>query len=836
MGSILGKRIVDLKVYWKIRKSLQRYRLFYSSKKYELKDRAKTSLLDLGALFRTLKTTVKSLMIAGVISGLLFQANNIFAPLLVAAGWKVPDDGDYVTFLSAVAGIGGVFIGLYYAALTSVGSAIYAKVPNSIRLLLAKERSGSVYMRYLSTLTLICVILIACRVVGLPRLIVAVPLIAVLAGVGIVAFVKLGRTAFNLFDPTALSHHVFEDFNKAVLIVMAGSPHWTDPSFQHHARKIAWDSLETLRLLLDITIREVHQNGRPLTRLTCQILIFLSAYEGFKKKIPSDSHWYPQRYKHRDWYSTVGHTVMIAHKTGTKLQPDMTRSQHWVEKHLHPDILRTLEITVAQGKYSDAITLISHLNLYIDTLVACGSLNKAFDFANEVSDTVMASIKVQAPMSPKLKDLEVLSIVETIASLPVTIALSLTKHVELKNLQSLTESLDAISWKSRKSLYSIDLPVYLLPQGEWLFSRLAIESRAEGRMISPRWYLQDIMNLGFSKVVADLISSFTSRAIEFYTRLSEEFSGHETRWLKACVHSSEYEFWHKAERTQNALTQSWQALMDARSLVDPPWPSIETVEITKAVAERRNKLIVSIAGQAKLLLTETAEEFPDYSGQFCFITGEAFLDSLCKNDTDLSNAIFQTYMLACIARFERLKPPVGVAAGLEDSFRIAGACLLDLMELSGYAILLSEFHQNKALWEPIQSAWSALSAGPAGKTIMAYLALVIHLNGGGFGLPLRAELRFEWERIIWRLFAQLEVKPASEHFGMVTESRFVHPSPLIKSINFRQLDRLPSGYDLFIVTWYVQAIKPQEFKLNWQQEQLFEAINPGKTDDDGVDS
>ncbi|WP_433770945.1 hypothetical protein [Pseudomonas putida] len=834
MGKLFGQRTIDSKKYWKIRKVLYQYLFKYRSAKHVLKDGVKADFVNAISLFRTFKTTLRSLVVAIVISGALFFVNRWISPILVTSGWRVPDDGDYVTFLSAVAGIGGVFIGLYYAALTSVGSAIYAKVPNSIRDLLAKERSGSVYMTYLSTLTLLCVTLIACRVVGLPRMIVAVPFVAILAGVGIVAFVKLGKTAFNLFDPTALSHHIFEDFNKAISITMANGPHWTDPSFQHHAHKVASRCIETLRLLLEITIKETHQNGRPLTQLSCQVLIFLSAYEKFKLKIPSDSHWYPQQHKHRDWYSTAAHSVMVAHRTGTTLQPEMTRSQSWIERPLQTDILRILSITIAQGRHLDVLNLINHLDHYIHTLAINGGLEKAFDFSFEVSDVVIQSIKLQASTESALKDLEKLSIIEGIATLPITIALAVSQHVEHTNIETITDSLTKVNWRAKETLYSIGLPPYLLPQGEWLLTRLTMELFSEGQVISPKWYQKDILNLALAKTLADQISLFSRKSIDFYANISGRFVEYEERWLRACIQSREYEFWHKAEYTQRALGESWDTSTNSRALAGLPWPIVKKNDIENAIVDRKNELILLMAHQAKLLIIDPVESLPDYSGQFFFIIGESFLEALCNNDETLSSSIFQTYMIGCIARFEKLKPAAGVTAGLEESFRTAAACLLDLMELSGYAMLLSELHENKALWEQVQSSWSNLVAGKAGETIKAYLALVVQLNGSGFGLPLRAELRFEWERRIWKQFKKLAVEESGERYGMGTRYRFVHESPLIRSINIKQLDRLPSGYDLFIVAWYINLISPQELQLDWKQEALLKAIKNGRGNGEGL--
>src|SRR5438445_2402457 len=204
---------------------------------------------------------------------------------------SVPQDGDYATFLATVSGIGGVFIGLYYAAISAVGSAIYATVPNNVLYLLAHERRGNVYMRFLAFLTCLGLILIALRLSGLPRLYLAIPTVTILAGVGIIAFVKLGQQAFYFFDPTTLSGHIFEQLRHWLEMVMAGGFRWHDKAFQSHAHRQSSIALDTLDTLAEITAGKPNLNGKPFIELSKNLSRFLIHYEFSKRRIPSESLW-----------------------------------------------------------------------------------------------------------------------------------------------------------------------------------------------------------------------------------------------------------------------------------------------------------------------------------------------------------------------------------------------------------------------------------------------------------------------------------------------------------------------------------------------------------------
>lgn len=189
-----------------------------------------------------------------------------------------------------------MFIGLYYAGLSAIVSAIvsamYARVPNNIRNLPAHEPAGNFYLRYLSFVTVLCVMLAAFGVSGLPRIALAMPVVTLLGTVGIFAFMKLGQRAFNLFDPTALSKTIFEELDQWMSMVRVGGHYWLDKSFQKHAHYLASSSIDTLETLAELVRKEPHLNGVPFAALGANIVRYLIQNEAFKKEIPTQSTWF----------------------------------------------------------------------------------------------------------------------------------------------------------------------------------------------------------------------------------------------------------------------------------------------------------------------------------------------------------------------------------------------------------------------------------------------------------------------------------------------------------------------------------------------------------------
>ncbi len=231
------------RAFWWVRSASLRVRFSIGNKAFRTRFAVKEERSNYRTLRHIFGITENSLLVAIGFAVLLQFLDPILQPYFHMAGIGIPDDGDYVTFLATVSGIGGVFIGLYYAGISTVGSAIYARVPNNVRDLLAQERFGNVYMRFLSFLTFLGLILISLRISGLPRVYLAVPLVTLLAGIGVIAFVKLGQRAFYLFDPTKLSYHIFEQLHHWLEIVKVGGFQWSNESFQNHAQRQASISL-----------------------------------------------------------------------------------------------------------------------------------------------------------------------------------------------------------------------------------------------------------------------------------------------------------------------------------------------------------------------------------------------------------------------------------------------------------------------------------------------------------------------------------------------------------------------------------------------------------------
>ena len=773
--------------------------------RYSLKEE-RTNYLSLRHLFRVTQTP---LFVAVGVATICQYIDPFLLPYYQKLGIAVPADGDYVTFFAAVSSIGGVFIGLYYAGISAVGGAIYAAVPNNLRELLAYERRGNVYMRYLAFLTFFCLTLIAFRLTGFTRLYVAVPLVTTLAGIGIFGFVKLGQQAFYFFDPTTLSGHIFEQLQQWLQVVEAGGYRWQDKAFQHHAYRQSSAALDTLDTLGDFTASKPHLSGRSFINLTENLLRFLIHYELAKRRIPSDSLWYGQRYEHLDWYRTEDSRVSIAHLTGTKLQPDVTVDKEWVERRVVPIIRKCVETNLIERRYGDVNALLGYVDAYVKVLAREGAVERAFKFLEQIALAVFAQFSEDHALeAPKSDVLERLGVAERLSSLAVSIALGYREHVEGLDRISIEQKMSSVHWDDNKDIYQKDFPTHDLERLEWFRPRLEFERRVESQDVTPLWYQIELICQIECEEFAANSNALLSRGIGFYEEATAKALGLKRPWLAAAIMSREWEYWHKVDDQIDSWQEKWSDLNENRRLEGLPWPEFDVSKLRSDSKQRQYELLKLMSQQSMLLaLLARPESYPDYAGQFLHTAGEVAFDALLNNNGSLLESIFEPYLHGCLLNFDSLRPKgTNTDWRAQQNFKIAAAALLDVMDVSGYAKLLSDFHGNSALWQTVTSAWDAYLAKKPEQSPLPLLAIAIALTESMFEIPHRATLRTTWQQKVRQKLAVVPRHEVFHHGSLTSDIAIDHESALIRVFAQVPYGSFHDGIDVFIA-FYLRAVE-----------------------------
>ena len=473
----------------------------------------------------------------------------------------ITNNFDSGTLLASIIGVGGVFIGLYYAAISSVCSAIYANKPNNIRNLLAQDRVSSFYMDWLAKITVFGVFFLALNTLGIQPSMIAMLLLILGAVWMIIGFIQLGRRVLNLFDPTTLSDSIIKTLKNCSSKMVASGYHWSNPILQSEAYRQSQIALDTITTLSDITAEAKNLNGRPFAELCKKLLLFLSDYETRRKLIPTESLWYRQQYEHPDWYRAGDTETSFAYETSAGLQPKIVRDSRWIESSILPIVKSCLEINLREKRYAIVNELLSNFDYYIRQIAGEHQLEYAVD---RISDMFTWCEKFIFADDGKIVDkesLEHMEICERLAIMPINVLVSyFNATVSYYGQHAIPHHFHDIRWETEKSIYKAGFAEHALKEIEQLRPRLEFEKKVEGKIISEPWYIQKIITQTEAENISTAIACFYEMVPKLYDHWIKTTKSSRHPWLEATIITREMEYWNELDRYTPILHQFWNEL------------------------------------------------------------------------------------------------------------------------------------------------------------------------------------------------------------------------------------------------------------------------------------
>lgn len=809
MRSTLFLLLAQVRLFWNARFVVSRLKFLGYRTLFGMKHRIREQSSTTRSLLSLLRHTLGELVLALLIAIGLQILNPYLVPWFTKQGFTIPAESDYGTLLATVIGVGGVFIGLYYAAISAIGGAIYAKVPNNIRDLLAQDRVGNAYMRYLAALTFFGVCLLAFHTSGLEPVILAVPIFTLGAGLVIVGFVRLGARAFYLFDPTSLSYRLFEQLRRCHLQMQAGGYRWSDQSFQKHAHRVAQTAIDTLVTVSDEAARAPHLSGRPFAGLCKDLLSFLLHYESAKKSIPTESDWYEVRYVHPDWYRAGDTETSMAHQTATVLRPKTIRNPRWIESAILPIVQRCLDLNIRKRRYVLVYELLRYLDAYVQQLAKEKQIETAFKLVGDIFSWCASLIFVKGDKAVAEESLEHMEMCERLAGMPINVLIAYESTAESCPKDAVRQRIARIRWKSEKSIYRAGFAVHVLSQLEWLRPRLEFEERVERHIVSPAWYLQELITQKEADNLSASMTCFNSKACKLYEHWIKTATSSKHPWLAAVMMSKESEYWNKLDYRTEALNQLWSDLNSDRRLEGLSWPSLCVDDLTRKKARRKLELMKLMSDQSVLLsLMSRPKSYPDFAGQFLHTVGEALFTAICENDRKTVKVLFRRYLYGSLLQFERLRPKEAkLDWRSEIDLKVAFAPLLDLMDISGYMYLFSDYHDEPYLKEIVAKDWDEYLEQDSAKQALQLFAVGVSLTDSAFELSHRSIIRTGWKQTVERRLKDVERREAPRYGSDLFvgfEPVVMHESPLVRIFAKDPLSSLHDGIDIFLAKYMRQ--------------------------------
>ena len=247
-------------------------------------------------------------------------------------------------------------------------------------------------------------------------------------------------------------------------------------------------------------------------------------------------------------------------------------------------------------------------------------------------------------------------------------------------------------------------------------------------------------------------------------------------------------------------------------------------DINKLIEKKnqREKELLKLMADENILssLISRPESYPDFAGQILSTVGDALFTAMYENECETVEGLFKHYFRGSLLEFEKLKPAEsGSDWQSRADLKVAVSPLLDLMDMSGYAYLLSDYHDTSCLKNTIIKTWNDYLNQDSATLRLQFFAAAIALSESVFGTVPRDQNRGKWMQMIRQRLSDVEHQELSPTPGRRTVQPYpdtvpVHESPLV--IIFAGHFSSWDGIDIFIA----QYVRQQEGGENLHFGQL----------------
>jgi hypothetical protein len=742
---------------------------------------------EAGAIF---SQVLKGILFQLMLALLVFTALSVIESVLIS--WNMPlmkrplSDGAQLGLLTTLGQISATFLGLYFTAITVVASTAYAKVPGEIRSLVVQEQVGSVYFRILAQFAGTVTVMLTALAFKIPVGVLNTSVAAFLCLFSIFSFVILGIRAFQFFDPATLISYLNRNLSMSIHAVTSQGANWLDESFQAHHQRRAEGLLSVYSNLVLVASQPENLQGKGLAELGQGILRVLSYYSSHKAKIPSSSYWFKRTHEHKDWLLAPYHELEMALATATSVRPESVPDLTWLETQLcrlFGDILRSL------GERSDLTSMLRLAATLDDTIKRLGR-RLMISEALQVLKTALAEFRrcwsFEAVVAPETdltsQNTNRLAIVEYCSCALIDLLLGMTLASNNMKPLAIEKRIATVDWGRAKTLYRWnDLPRRVIEELEFLKERLDSELRLDGKIMSPLWLHQEMLARGVVRFLDEAIKAICG---EFETAFAIEAEAQvkATRpILVAQIVQRGLEACNKFSTNLDAFRTLHQESVALNRSKEYEWPEIDWAIVQSRVNAIKERLVVALASSSPFLAQLPIQTgWPDFFGHAYSTLADECFAAMTLAKEQLFRRLFPAFFLMALMASDKLREKL--LAQAPRNLSISGEPLVDLLELSGYAAVLSKVH-NVQFFEVVEKCWKKyfdeLPDDAKRTQIIELLCLVTEPTGH---LRNRDILRMRWKRASENLLHERGVLPDQfSPYDWHERREPLHPDPLVRA-------------------------------------------------------
>jgi len=729
----------------------------------------------------------------------------------------------YSDILLSIAGLTGVFIGLYYAALSAVGSTLYSQFPVSIRSLLKEERTGATYMRFLSWLGFACVSLAMFRALGAPPSALCLIFSVAFCAVAIFGFAYLGRSVFDFFDPATLSYEVYESVQRQIKKVAGTDSSPTSTETHKAAHRIASNSLNALDEIRKIVAPREHLKDSYIQLVGNAIRLSIF-YSLTKQTIHPKSQWYPQEHRFDDWYRTGDSTTSLFVRSGTFTHPTYSANFDWVEERIRPIITQCISDAIGTGLDQDISRLLNECGNY----VRYRSYHGESEDSLSICDHILATYTTHTIRNEDHDNQEWALLADAACSLYVE-SLTHYRAWHTEKLRSDLAKIIKLQWGKKSVLANSPEGGRYAPKILEISEQIAFEARVNGKRSTPDWFIEEHFKVLVCARIAPQIS-LIARSAEVILGHADALAKNKRMMSALAIYSRLLEYLTKASGYIDEFELSSKELIKYKRIKGLVWQSADYEKARSSIEASKTKLIATMAVHISGMPPHhPASKLPDYAGQFLDTLAHDLLSALWNKDSAKFESLYKDFFLGSITKYMALLPKDEVPEHMKlPMMGLAISPVVDAMEIAGIAVVIARAFNLPIISACIRSTWLDYMNDPETSVQRKGFVSVV----AKFSLDTLSPVPREITRTGWRgeLLSQLRELPRKtirlRGHGLIRPDRVVvnHADPLVRVVANDDLGISTSGVNTFCFSILEGIPEEVGVELGFQHDQLRDSI------------
>lgn len=658
----------------------------------------------------------------------------------------------YIEVLIGIAAIETLFIGLYYAGMSSVASSAYANVPHRIKSLLIDDGFSRVFMGIASYASVFSYVFIALHLFAGFTSSYALCLSLLGCILVISNFIYLGKRLFHLLDPkiwtSVINRQLFNNWKSVSTLFIK------DPSLELvkscHSKAENW--IQCYESLGDLLIDETRNSQGDVLSLCGNILAVLTEYQKAKRTFPTTCPWYEKRYV----YNSITQLDFDCSNLFVNLKtqrPGETVDLFWFETRLEKILLKGFRQLAKNKSRTGYLWIVAIALDYVTSLAENGDVKRAQVFIDELWNSRPEAFEERK---------YAVSFVENIFRLEINLMLVLSKEDDYNKLTSKINSLDL---NDKKGIYGGKFNLSQISVLEHILSQVNLEKGIQKKIITPKWYVVDYLAQHDALKFDEILSLVSIENVKRFEKRVNDFVN--DAFVKSVVLKCIEEYW---ERFNFLQEKNGETLALLKTNVKNPFPLFERKKWTNFL-EHLKKHKKFIADQEASILPKISiesrdESFPDYMGTLRYDLGDQCFKAALKNDFLDLEKWFTIYLTATFEQAAMAN------SGTEQKTIFDSAIII-----SSGLIICSEFYgaDKRAFiereWQKILGVW------------LEHKGASLFFNNI-LSLPLNTNTSYlqKFNQLVESLLQSVEYETANDDKSFIGREKIIakHSSPIIR--------------------------------------------------------